>query len=101
VFAEWMQSVEQEREFQMGFRVLHRDGTVLHVRSQAKALRDGTGAITGFLGFAQDVTTEVALQAELQYQASHDALTRLLNRRHLPMFLPASRWRAAWQWHIN
>jgi len=61
--------------------VLHRDGKVLHVRSQAKTLRDATGAITGFLGFAQDVSTEVALQAELQYQASHDALTDLLNRR--------------------
>ena len=81
VFAEWMQAVAEEREFQMGFRVLRRDGTVIHVHSQAKALLDPSGAITGFLGFAQDVTTEVALQSELLHQASHDALTQLLNRR--------------------
>ncbi len=81
VFAEWIQAAEQAREFQMGFRLLRRDGSVINVHSQAKALRDPSGAITGFLGFVQDVTTEVALRAELLHQASHDALTQLLNRR--------------------
>jgi diguanylate cyclase (GGDEF)-like protein/PAS domain S-box-containing protein len=81
VFAEWMQAVEQQRQFEMGFRVLHRNGKVVHVHSQAKALRDPAGAITGFLGFAQDVSSEVALQAELLHQANHDSLTQLLNRR--------------------
>jgi diguanylate cyclase (GGDEF)-like protein/PAS domain S-box-containing protein len=81
VFAEWVQAAAAARPFQMGFRVLRRDGQVIHVHSQAKALRDPTGAITGFLGFALDVTTEVALQAELVHQSSHDALTQLLNRR--------------------
>jgi len=81
VFAEWTQAAEEAREFQMGFRLLRRDGSEINVHSQAKALRDPSRAITGFLGFVQDVTTEVALRAELQHQASHDALTQLLNRR--------------------
>jgi len=81
VFAEWTQAAEEAREFEMGFRLLRRDGSVINVQSQAKAFRDPAGVITGFLGFAQDVTSEVALRAELQHQASHDALTQLLNRR--------------------
>jgi diguanylate cyclase (GGDEF)-like protein/PAS domain S-box-containing protein len=81
VFAEWTQAAEEAREFEMGFRLLRRDGSLINVHSQAKAFRDPAGVITGFLGFAQDVTTEVALRAELQHQASHDALTQLLNRR--------------------
>ncbi len=81
VFAEWTQAAEEAREFEMGFRLLRRDGSLINVHSQAKAFRDPAGVITGFLGFAQDVTSEVALRAELQHQASHDALTQLLNRR--------------------
>ena len=81
VFAEWTQAAAEARDFEMGFRLLRRDGSVINVHSQAKALRDPAGAITGFLGFALDVTTEVALQAELLHQSSHDALTQLLNRR--------------------
>ena len=81
VFAEWNQAANDAREFQMGFRLLRGDGSTIHVHSQAKALRDPSGVITGFLGFVQDVTTELALQAELQHQASHDALTQLHNRR--------------------
>jgi diguanylate cyclase (GGDEF)-like protein/PAS domain S-box-containing protein len=69
------------RDFQLEFRVLRRDGRILHVRSEARALRDGTGEVSGYLGFIQDVSTEAALRAELQHQASHDALTQLLNRR--------------------
>ena len=70
----------QGRDFQLAFRLLRRDGSVVHVRSHAKVQREAA-APNGYLGFVQDVTTEVALQAELQHQASHDALTQLLNRR--------------------
>jgi diguanylate cyclase (GGDEF)-like protein/PAS domain S-box-containing protein len=72
---------EQGRDFQLNFRLLRPDGRVIHVRTHAKALRDERAAFSGYLGFVQDVTTEVALQAELQHQASHDTLTQLLNRR--------------------
>jgi len=81
VIAEGNAMLAEGRNFQLAFRLLRRDGQVIHVQSQAKALRDPDGAISGYLGFVQDVSTEVALQAELQYQASHDALTDLLNRR--------------------
>jgi diguanylate cyclase (GGDEF)-like protein/PAS domain S-box-containing protein len=81
VFAEWIQAAEEQRPFQKTFRLLRRDGSVIHVQSQAKAQRDDSGTITGFLGFVQDVTTEVALNAEILFQANHDHLTGLFNRR--------------------
>jgi diguanylate cyclase (GGDEF)-like protein/PAS domain S-box-containing protein len=77
----------QGKDFQLAFRLLRRDGSVIHVRSHATALRDGGAGISGYLGFVQDVTTEVALQAELQHQASHDTLTQLLNRRAFDLCL--------------
>lgn len=81
VFAEWMQAAEEQRPFQKTFRLLRRDGSVIHVHSQATAQRDDDGTITRFLGFVQDITTEAELNAEILYQANHDTLTRLLNRR--------------------
>ena len=81
VFGEWIQAAEEQREFQKIFRLLRRDGSVIHVQSQAKAQRDEAGTITHFLGFVQDVTTEVALNAEILFQANHDHLTGLFNRR--------------------
>ena len=81
VFGEWIQAAEEQREFQKTFRLLRRDGSVIHVQSQAKAQRDEAGTITHFLGFVQDVTTEVALNAEILFQANHDHLTGLFNRR--------------------
>jgi diguanylate cyclase (GGDEF)-like protein/PAS domain S-box-containing protein len=81
VFGEWIQAAEEQREFQKIFRLLRRDGSVIHVQSQAKAQRDEAGTITHFLGFVQDVTTEVALNAEILFQANHDDLTGLFNRR--------------------
>lgn len=53
VFAEWTQAAAEAREFEMGFRLLRRDGSAINVHSQAKALRDPSGAITGFLGFVR------------------------------------------------
>ena len=81
VFGEWIQAAEEQRQFQKTFRLLRRDGSVIHVQSQAKAQRDEAGTITHFLGFVQDVTTEVALNAEILFQANHDHLTGLFNRR--------------------
>jgi diguanylate cyclase (GGDEF)-like protein/PAS domain S-box-containing protein len=81
VFAEWIQAAEEQRPFQKTFRLLRSDGSVIHVQSQANAQRDDTGSITHVLGFVQDVSTEVALNAEILFQANHDDLTGLFNRR--------------------
>ena len=90
VMAQWSQSAAEALDFQMDFRLLHRDGRVIHVRSQAQPLREESGSICGYLGFVQDVSAAVLLHTELQHQATHDALTQLLNRRGFDGLL--SRW---------
>ena len=90
VMAQWAESAAEGLDFKRDFRLLHRDGKVIHVRSQAQPLRQESGSIRGYLGFVQDVSAEVRLHAELQHQATHDALTQLLNRRGFDGLL--SRW---------
>jgi diguanylate cyclase (GGDEF)-like protein/PAS domain S-box-containing protein len=59
VFAQWQRSAALKQAFDMEFRVRHRDGTVRHVRSVARALRGGDGQVTGYVGSVEDVTERV------------------------------------------
>ena len=45
-----------------------------------RTLTDGQGAVTGAVVCVEDVTESAQLRAELERRASHDMLTRLLNR---------------------
>ena len=45
-----------------------------------RALTDGQGAVSGAVVCVEDVTASAQLRAELERRASHDLLTRLLNR---------------------
>jgi diguanylate cyclase (GGDEF)-like protein/PAS domain S-box-containing protein len=44
-------------------------------------LTDKTGKIIGLLAIARDITEKVQVNKEMAYQASHDSLTGLVNRR--------------------
>jgi diguanylate cyclase (GGDEF)-like protein/PAS domain S-box-containing protein len=43
--------------------------------------RDDAGAIVGVIGLVRDVTERKAVEQQIEYQAYHDALTGLANRR--------------------
>jgi len=58
-------------------------GSPISIRIVASARRGASGRITGFRGTIVDITKEKVLAAELKYQATHDALTDLYNRREL------------------
>jgi diguanylate cyclase (GGDEF)-like protein/PAS domain S-box-containing protein len=67
---------------------IRKDGSRLPVRLSMTALRDGTGAVSGFLGIASDITEHKRAEAELARAtqaltelAHRDPLTGLLNRR--------------------
>ncbi len=63
-------------------RLLERpDGQRFAVELSAAPIRDGAGAGIGLVIVFQDVTDQRLLALQLTHQASHDALTGLLNRQ--------------------
>ena len=58
-----------------------RDGAVYVVRVSGVPKFDGSGQFIGYRGTGLDVTESHLLSQQLNYQASHDPLTGLVNRR--------------------
>ncbi len=57
------------------------DGAVIHIEASAAPMRNDQGAVIGAVMVLQDVSQERSLSRQLSYQASHDMLTGLFNRR--------------------
>ena len=57
------------------------DGQVLRVRTSFRPIRNAAGVTIGYRGAAKNVTEAHRLRKKLEYQANHDALTSLPNRR--------------------
>lgn len=68
-------------EVAVNLLLLRRDGTEISVDESAAPIKDRTGRITGVVLVFHDVSRERQYAAKLSYQASHDALTGLINRR--------------------
>ncbi len=59
----------------------NRLGQEIEIEDSAAPIRDRSGEIVGAVVVFRDVTKERRLKRALSYQASHDALTGLINRR--------------------
>jgi len=68
-------------EWKGEFRNRKKDGSLYRVRSSISGVKDAKGVITHFIAIEDDVTHEYELTEQLGYQASHDHLTGLINRR--------------------
>ncbi len=62
-------------------------GSPVHSHIVARPLFDDDGSFTGYLGCGRDVSTQYNLKQQLEYHASHDYLTGLLNRRAFGEYL--------------
>ena len=62
-------------------------GTVFAVEHTAAPIRDERGQVHGGILIFRDVTEVRSLASQLSYQASHDALTGLVNRREFEIRL--------------
>ncbi len=58
----------------------HKTGRLFWERALISPLRDDRGQITHYVGVKEDITTQKTYEKELEYQATHDALTGLANR---------------------
>jgi len=65
------------------FRMVRRDGTLLWVHGRIRLLAASATAPAELRLVCRDVTQAHDLSEELSYQATHDALTALVNRREL------------------
>jgi diguanylate cyclase (GGDEF)-like protein/PAS domain S-box-containing protein len=63
------------------YRLLHRDGSWRWIRDTVRLIRDAQGCPLEMVGSWLDNTEAQILSEQLTYQASHDALTGLINRR--------------------
>ncbi len=57
------------------------DGSVVRLESTGKPVFDESGRFRGYRGTTRDITNAHVLSEKLTHQATHDALTGLLNRR--------------------
>jgi diguanylate cyclase (GGDEF)-like protein/PAS domain S-box-containing protein len=67
--------------FSEEYRLLAKDGSVVWVREEAVLVRDEAGEPLYWQGVFYDLTERKALEQRLHYQALHDPLTDLPNRR--------------------
>ena len=61
--------------------LVNRRGQEIAIQDSAAPIRDRSGAVIGAVMVFHDVSKERRLRRALAYQASHDALTGLINRR--------------------
>jgi diguanylate cyclase (GGDEF)-like protein len=73
-----------------GVTLHRRDGSQVVIHERAAPIRDRNGQAIGIVLVLRDITHERALAARLEYEATHDPLTGLTNRREFERLLNAA-----------
>jgi len=82
----WSRTILEKGEIRNSELVLRkRDGTKIVVLENAQAVRSHTGEVMYFQGALTDITEAHEQSKRLSYDASHDALTGLINRREFEL----------------
>jgi len=78
----WTKAMQEAGEVRNAEMVLKRkDGSKIVVLENSRAVRDADGRVLFYEGTLTDITAAHELSQQLSYEASHDALTGLSNRR--------------------
>ena len=70
-----------QRPYDLEHRIIRPDGEVRWVHRRAEVVRGEAGDALRMVGTVHDITERKALEERLEYQAFHDLLTDLPNRR--------------------
>ncbi len=73
-------AIREERETRVTLRNYRKDGSMFWNELLVAPVRDDRGRVTHFIGVLNDVSERMDYEAQLEYQATHDALTGLANR---------------------
>jgi diguanylate cyclase (GGDEF)-like protein/PAS domain S-box-containing protein len=86
--ANWLRNMATAGEIRNAELVLRRkDGRKIVVLENSRAVRDEQGHILYYEGTLTDITEAHELSRQLSYEASHDALSGLINRREFELRL--------------
>ena len=76
-----LQLKAEHKPYSLEFSFTNQAGKHFRIFSKAKPLFDGQHNFTGYRGVGRDISNEYRLQQNIRYQADHDPLTGLYNRR--------------------
>ncbi|MFJ3048419.1 EAL domain-containing protein [Herbaspirillum chlorophenolicum] len=76
-------AMREKREHNVVLRNYHKDGSELWNDFYIAPVKDDNGAVTHFVAALYDITSMKRYEAELEFQASRDTLTGLINRHML------------------
>ncbi|MDP2827903.1 MAG: PAS domain S-box protein [Sulfuricellaceae bacterium] len=76
-------AIRDKREGRAVLRNYRKDGSLFWNELLIAPVRDEQGRVTHFIGVQNDISERVHYEAQLEYQATHDALTGLANRNLL------------------
>ncbi|HEY7379250.1 MAG TPA: EAL domain-containing protein [Steroidobacteraceae bacterium] len=84
----WIRNIQETGEIRNAELLLKRkDGRKIVVLENSRAVRDDHGRVLYYEGTLTDITEAHELSQQLSYEASHDALTGLINRREFELRL--------------
>ena len=84
----WVRTMAEGGEVRNAELLLKRkDGTKIVVLENSRAVRDAEGRVLFYEGTLTDITAAHELSQQLSYDASHDPLTGLVNRREFELRL--------------
>ena len=84
----WERAMQESGEVRNAEMVLKRkDGSKMVVLENSRAVHDADGRVLFYEGTLTDITASHELSQQLSYEASHDALTGLSNRREFELRL--------------
>lgn len=79
-----LQLLEEARKacgaYHAEYRMRHRSGIWLFIEDNGVFMRDDSGVVHRMLGTLSDITERKRISSEMAWQATHDALTGLVNR---------------------
>ena len=79
----FLDELARRGHLEMEYRIVRPDGGVRWLRARARVVRDGSGQPLRYDGIVSDVTERKRYEEQLEFQATHDALTGLPNRNLL------------------
>ena len=81
LYADMWKTITSGNEWKGDFHNRRKDGSYYWARNSISGVRDEQGKMTHYISIQENVTRDHELNEQLGFQASHDALTGLINRR--------------------